>query len=97
MFEEEIKYINMILEEIIESIDQLPILNFETERLKIIYISNTLNKINGFIMLIKLAGIPDDYMLHIAHMLNFNIERLIEISGYTEKEIEIAINEIIKK
>jgi hypothetical protein len=48
-------------------------------------------------MLIKLAGIPDDYMLHIAHMLNFNIERLIEISGYTEKEIEIAINEIIKK
>jgi hypothetical protein len=53
MFEEEIKYINLILEEIIESIDKLPILNFETERLRIIYISNTLNKINSFIMMIK--------------------------------------------
>jgi hypothetical protein len=56
-----------------------------------------LGKINVFINLLQITKVDDQMLVNIGQVMSFNINRLIEISGYTEEELENGIREFIKK
>lgn len=97
MTDEDINYIDLIVKEIVNHIDMFSEIDFETEKMKFIYIGNILGKINVFINLLQITILDDHVLLNIGQIMSFNINRLIEISGYTEEELENGIREIIKK
>ena len=97
MTDEDINYIDLIVKEIVSHIDMFSEIDFKTEKMKFIYIGNILGKINVFINLLQVTILDDQALLNIGQIMSFNINRLIEISGYTEEELENGIREIIKK
>lgn len=97
MSEEDIKYINLIMEEIVKHVDGLKRMNFPHEKAKLAYIANVITRMNLFLGLVSMTKIDDQISLDIAKIIDYNLHRLIEISDYTEDELENAINGQIKK
>ena len=97
MNEEDIKYINLIIKEIITQVNSFKRMNFPHEKAKLSYIANVITRMNLFLGLISVVPIDDQISLDIAKIIDYNLHRLIEISDYTEDELENAINGQIKK
>ena len=84
---DDIKYINLIIKEIIDQVDCFQLQDFENERSKFIYIANITTKINLFLNLLKITNYDGDFYNQIYQIMNYNLSRLIEISDHTEDEL----------
>lgn len=95
MEQEDMKYINLISQEIIEHIDQFSKKTFQTERQKLIVISGILSKMNLFLNLLNIAVIDEEIIIDVGQIMSYNLSRLIEITGYSEQELDDAIKNLI--
>lgn len=96
MENEDIEYINLIIAEIVGYVDNLKRMKFPTEKAKIIYIANVISKMNVFLSLLEISKVQDEILLHATQIISYNLMRFIEISDYTEEELEKAMNNYSK-
>lgn len=97
MRDDDIKYINMIIVEIVSYVDNYKRMIFPNERAKLIYIANVINKMNIFLSLLEITKTDDEIILHASQIISYNLSRFVEITDYTEDELEEAMNNYSKK
>lgn len=97
MRDDDIKYINMIIVEIVSYVDNYKRMIFPNERAKLIYIANVINKMNIFLSLLEITKIDDEITIHASQIIGYNLSRFVEITDYTEDELEEAMNNYSKK
>lgn len=97
MKDNDIKYINLIIKEIVAYVDNFPILKFKNDRSKFIYLANILTKINLFLALLQVSKYDDQFVGEISQIMNFNLTRLVELTGYTEEELDEKMKEAVNQ
>ena len=88
---EDLEYINLIIKEIVDFVDMFNTKEFKNEKERIVYIAMVLTKVNLFLNLIQMSDLDDQFMVEINQILNYNLIRLIELSGYSEDELDEAM------
>ena len=94
MQNDEIKYINMIMKEIIQSIDDFPKRRFSTDKQKIVMVSTILTETNLFLALLGITIGNENLIMEVTEILSFNLSRLMELAGYTEQELTDSIQKL---
>ena len=94
MQNDEIKYINMIMKEIIQSIDDFPKKRFSSDKQKIIMVSTILTETNLFLALLGITIGNENLIMEVTEILSFNLSRLMELAGYTEQELTDSIQKL---
>ena len=94
MQNDEIKYINMIMKEIIQSIDDFPKRRFNTDKQKIVMVSTILTETNLFLALLGITIGNENLIMEVTEILSFNLSRLMELAGYTEQELTDSIQKL---
>jgi hypothetical protein len=97
MKDKDLKYINLIIKEIVAYIDNFPTLKFKSDRSKFIYVANILTKINLFLALLQFSKYDDQFVAEISQIMNFNLTRLVELTGYSEEELDEKMKEAVNQ
>jgi hypothetical protein len=97
MRDEDIKYVNLIIEEIVSYVDNFKRMKFPTEKAKLLYIANVISKMNVFLSLLEISKINDEILIQATQIISYNLIRFVEICDYTEDELQDAMNNYSKK
>lgn len=97
MRNEDINYISLIIQEIVSYVDNFKRMNFPNEKAKIIYIGSVIHKMNIFLNLLEMCKLDDEITIHASQIIGYNLSRFIEITDYTEDELEDTMNNYSRK